>query len=184
MKVQTKKYKLTRVHWAKAAAIAYDRTVEKEVWQEKIQSSKNGLLHAATIGALGEIMFSELTGLPVDTAVYDRGDKCDFSLGDLRIAIKTREWSGNKLEMHLFPDEPKRSDLFVLFRIGNRCDQIELIGHITSEHILDHYRPEYHQHLYGRKVLVPAFAFNRPNEIFELVRSMRDQTSQPKELPF
>ena len=182
--MQTKKLKLTRVHWAKAAAMAYDRTVEKEVWQEKIQSSKTGLLHVATIGAVGEIVFSELTGLPVDTAVYDRGDKCDFSVGDLRIAVKTREWSGGKLEMHLFPDEPKRSDLFVLFRIDNRCDQIEMIGHMTSDHILDHYKPEHHRHLYGRKVLVPAFAFSKPYETLELVRSLRDHTSQPKQLPF
>lgn len=180
----TEKFRLTKEHWAKAAAIAYDRTIGKEVWQEKIQSSRSGLLHIATIGALGEIIFSELTGLPVDTNVYDRGDKCDFSVGDLRIAVKTREWSGDKLEMHLFPDEPQRSDVFVLFRVGDRCDLIEMIGHITSEDIIDQHKPRHYRHLYGRKIVVPVSDFNKPYEILELVRSSRDQTSQPQDLPF
>ena len=79
--MKTMKFKLTRLHWAKAAAMAYDRTVEKEVWQEKIQSSKTGVLHVATIGALGEIIFSELTGLQVDDAVYDRGTSAISLLG-------------------------------------------------------------------------------------------------------
>jgi len=180
--MQTKKIKLSRVDWAKAAAIAYDRAANKEPWQEKIQSSKAGLLHISIIGSLGEIVFSRLTGLPVDEAVYERGDRYDFLAGDMRVAVKTREWSGGNLEMHLFPDEPKRADLFVLFRIANRCDEIEMFGHVTSEHILEHFKPEYHKHLYGRKVMVPAFAFSRPYETIELIRLKADQTSHKQGL--
>ena len=75
------KLELNRSDWGRAAAIAFDRTERKQPHQDRIQTRRAGLLHAATIGALGEIKFGQLTGLPVDTAVYTRGDKYDFLAG-------------------------------------------------------------------------------------------------------
>jgi hypothetical protein len=171
-------FQLTRNEWARAAAIAFDRASRKKPSQSKIQRRNDGLLHCATIGALGEIAFSQMSGLPVDTNIYLGGDKYDFIHEGMTINVKTREWSGENLEMHLFPDEPKKVDLFVLFRMSDEWKQIELIGHIFSKDIIENFKPDFHQHLYGRKVLVPKLAFSSPEKTFELLRGSVDQTSQ------
>ena len=177
------KVDLTRSDWSLAAAIAFDRAERKQQHQDRLQTRRTGILHADTIGALGEIKFAQLTGLPVDTAVYAKGDKYDFLAGDCRVAVKTREWSGKDLEMHLFPDEPKRADVFVLFRIGDQCDWIQLVGHVDSDLILEHHKPQFHEHLYGRKICVPAFVFNRPQATLDFIK--QEVAKKPRtKLPF
>jgi hypothetical protein len=168
---------IAREEWGNAAAIAFDRASKKIPGKGKIQSRKEGLLHCATIGALGEIAFSQMTGLPVDRNIYVGGDKYDFISNGMTVNVKTREWSGEKLEMHLFPDEPKKVDLFVLFRIGDDPKHIEFIGHIFSKDIIENYKPDLHDHLYGRKILVPREAFSDPKETLALFRGGVDQTS-------
>jgi len=175
---------LTREEWGNAAAIAFDRASKKKPSQSKIQRRNEGLLHCATVGTLGEIAFSQLTGLPIDKNIYIGGDKYDFIFNGMTVNVKTREWSGRELEMHLFPDEPKKVDLFVLFRIGDDPKHIEFIGHIFSKDIIENYKPDYHEHLYGRKILVPREAFSDPKQTLALFRGGVDQTSHEDQVTF
>lgn len=167
---------LTRRDWARAAAIAFDRKVAKDDWQNETQAKyRDGLLHTAIIGALGEIAFSSLTGLPVDESIYEFGDKYDFKFGDLRIAVKTREYCKKDIDMILFPSEPKNADIFVLFQIKRRCNRINLLGSIRGSEIIENYRPEFKPYLQGRKISVPAYVMKDPRQ---LVRMIKDKQCQ------
>lgn len=102
---------------AKAKAIANSRNQTKQPWQNN-STLKHTDTHTHLIGALGELAFSQLTSLPIDTTPRINGDDGhDFQpLPNLTIEVKTRIDNNQPPDLALYHQDPSyaNADFYVL----------------------------------------------------------------------
>lgn len=165
------RFRVYKADWQEAVGLAYDRHRTKDRSQERIQTKKDGLLHAHTIGALGEVIFSRESGLTVDANSYKRGDLCDFTFAGKSINIKTREWDNvDTLKAFLFPDELAKVDVFMLMSIGYDCRWMYFHGWLSSREIRERFKAEPFGGLQRMKVIVPASEFRCSKDLLPEMR--------------
>lgn len=82
--------------------------------------------HPHRLGIAAEIVYSQLTGLPLDERIMSSGDTSDFG----GIEIKSATWMGEDIELKVKKTEyeRKRPKIYVLARVAQDIRFVEFIG--------------------------------------------------------
>ena len=96
-------------------------------------TGKHSDVNTHIIGAIGELAFSELTGLPVDWSQKKRGDNgIDFVIKNIGIDVKTRKLESKEPDLAVYDQHPWNvtADFLVLCAVNS--NEVIFIGWTTK----------------------------------------------------